>query len=1387
MDNKYGKLALDAADQGNWDSAIKLLRYAPKGHNYDAQVAQMGIPREHLHHFLNTIKQYHKGDMPNTVFELAHNIPDDYDMPELNQILEHSSGDGMISHIVKNHKNYDLNKDPEALGAHKASEFWHSYETSVRPEHFAAIHKLMTGEDKEIETHRGKSDLPNAQVIAGSVYHGREDFKPQAGKTLHFMMHEAIPHLQAHAKKTQDAIMADQEIPKRNFGGKPHVFLYRGVGGSYGHKIHEGLGFDGREIKDTKVNLPVASLSSFSTDKGMAKRFAAARGEHDGVQGKGAVFGTWVPLEHILHSGFHTVHPGQEHAHENESEIVVGHPKSPIKVPSKNFELQVPHPTDAQFIKPAVKPKPDKLGKSEDLLEKGAARRVAPFNPSEDISVRHRNKLQNWVESGLERGSVPLLTGPARTRGILKLSRNAMSRKNPETGEREFLLFRGKTGHDIKNNDKFSGLSSFTPDPSQAENFNNTFINAGSPRALMEWYPPEHEMHQSASKMLHENRNPETFDADRAHHWNLREKYFGGIYTSWVPESAIHHIPNAVGEKDSGNKSPNKMGPSQFANEQEVIVNTEHPGFKPVKLNPEHTNTLKDMYSDHIQGVINAQSRRAPVRKSEDLKKAKLNLQTGKLEPEPIDPEGMPHPDFPHYVKGRSVKTGKKPVWKYRADIADSFDKDAANALPKLKEAMPEHANTIDKMYSSVAKDGDRHVVDSGTYEPEVRMRHLSWALQGKPGYSLKPTQGGFQLTAERHSKGSPTVLHTWNFDGNKFKFSHSSPISDSSRGDSNAKPKNSFMVKPYGKSENRSGSISSQVPRRQPRDGSGVHGTDSGKTRSLGKSAAGGVGRLSKGQAGDWQKEGYTLHHSVGLDDLAIGGTKQTRITAKTPKGETAGYVDIETHQSGNHIIGMSVVKPEHQRKGLATGMYQLAEQKLGGKLYHSELQSPDAEKLWAQPNRPFGKADLIPGGLAQGKTNKDFPAKKIKQGEKVEMEHTSSKKIAQEVARDHLVEDKNYYTKLARMEKGQKGDWQKEGYIISHDPYPTDNGGIGIRVHAKKGGKEVGFANIGYHDWNNSEDENGVPIWSPKPTDHIMSYDTEVHPDHQRKGIASAMYKYAEKHFNAPIEMGSTSPDADKLWSGGRNFGKSSLQKGLKGDWKTEGYTFTHDQDGKGWHTVSARTPKGEVAGIFNFTDNKKLGTLKPQWANVGEEHQRKGLASEAYRLVQKNTGLKLLPSDIQTEAGKQLWSKNHSLTKSKKEDMGQVASVAVMHGGKILMGKRTDDLSWTLPGGHMDKGETPEAGALRELFEEAGVKPNDIHYLGNETITTKKGEKKKIHAFVCFGKYRTSVENDPDEECKGWNWIDCSNGSLPKHIRENLHSPKNVVLKKLGLLKD
>ena len=73
----------------------------------------------------------------------------------------------------------------------------------------------------------------------------------------------------------------------------------------------------------------------------------------------------------------------------------------------------------------------------------------------------------------------------------------------------------------------------------------------------------------------------------------------------------------------------------------------------------------------------------------------------------------------------------------------------------------------------------------------------------------------------------------------------------------------------------------------------------------------------------------------------------------------------------------------------------------------------------------------DKIPGGLAKGMSLNDIAEKhnvdievlkkEFVKGVKTEMEHTTDKEVAKEIALDHIFEDPKYYTKLATIEE----DW--------------------------------------------------------------------------------------------------------------------------------------------------------------------------------------------------------------------------------------------------------------------------------------------------------------------------------------------------------------------------
>lgn len=141
-----------------------------------------------------------------------------------------------------------------------------------------------------------------------------------------------------------------------------------------------------------------------------------------------------------------------------------------------------------------------------------------------------------------------------------------------------------------------------------------------------------------------------------------------------------------------------------------------------------------------------------------------------------------------------------------------------------------------------------------------------------------------------------------------------------------------------------------------------------------------------------------------------------------------------------------------------------------------------------------------------------------------------------------------------------------------------------------------------------------------------------------------------------------------------------------------------------------------------------------------------------------------------------------------------MREVATVALLsvEDHKMLMGKRRDNKRWTNPGGHLDGGENPLTGAVREVQEETGLElgEDDLVHLRSKVVTKRDGAKIRVHAYKAYlggQKPRGTSKHDPDKEVSMWRWVK-TKGGLPRYIVNNLHVPlkDNVLLSGLRLHK-
>lgn len=120
------------------------------------------------------------------------------------------------------------------------------------------------------------------------------------------------------------------------------------------------------------------------------------------------------------------------------------------------------------------------------------------------------------------------------------------------------------------------------------------------------------------------------------------------------------------------------------------------------------------------------------------------------------------------------------------------------------------------------------------------------------------------------------------------------------------------------------------------------------------------------------------------------------------------------------------------------------------------------------------------------------------------------------------------------------------------------------------------------------------------------------------------------------------------------------------------------------------------------------------------------------------------------------------------------GGVACVLQDHHGCYLMGVRTgtdrDAGKWAFPGGKIDRGETPQEAAVRELFEETGVRARVVR-IGP---IVKIPERAWRHVAV-FLEMDPPVQTLQDtDELIGVSWT-----PMYSTVRENLFTPSRVIL--------
>jgi len=88
--------------------------------------------------------------------------------------------------------------------------------------------------------------------------------------------------------------------------------------------------------------------------------------------------------------------------------------------------------------------------------------------------------------------------------------------------------------------------------------------------------------------------------------------------------------------------------------------------------------------------------------------------------------------------------------------------------------------------------------------------------------------------------------------------------------------------------------------------------------------------------------------------------------------------------------------------------------------------------------------------------------------------------------------------------------------------------------------------------------------------------------------------------------------------------------------------------------------------------------------------------------------------------------------------------------------------DDHRWQLPKGLVDKGESTEAAAIREVREEAGIETDVIKHLDKVEywyFSKEEGQRVRYHKFVYFYllQYKSGDVSEHDDEVNEARWVE------------------------------
>lgn len=124
-----------------------------------------------------------------------------------------------------------------------------------------------------------------------------------------------------------------------------------------------------------------------------------------------------------------------------------------------------------------------------------------------------------------------------------------------------------------------------------------------------------------------------------------------------------------------------------------------------------------------------------------------------------------------------------------------------------------------------------------------------------------------------------------------------------------------------------------------------------------------------------------------------------------------------------------------------------------------------------------------------------------------------------------------------------------------------------------------------------------------------------------------------------------------------------------------------------------------------------------------------------------------------------------------------IGVGVGVLILKEGKILLGKRKGSHgsgTWSLPGGHLEFGESFEECCKREVLEETNLKVNNLTKLSFTNDIFEKEGKHYVTLFFITEDFEGDLKLMEPDKCERWDWFDLK--ELPSPLFKPL---ENLIL--------